>query len=310
MSEKHDHKHHGHSHHHSIEGVSGGKLFFVVLLNAVITISEFIGGFLSGSIALVSDALHNLSDTMAIAMSYFANRIALRPVNSRKTFGYKRIEIIAAFVNASILLAISGFLIFEAFKRLQNPVEINSGLMLVVAVIGLFGNLISMILLEKDSHGNLNIRASYLHIMGDTLSSVGVIVGGLIIKYFGLVYVDPLITILIALYILKETVSVIKTAVDILMQSSAPLDYESIKEDIEAMDGVGNIHHIHSWMLDENNIFFEAHIDVSEDIMLSQVELLYSAIEKYLHDEHGIEHVTLQAEVDRCGDKCMFKGKN
>jgi len=306
MSE-HNHEHgHGH-HHHSIEGVSGKKLFFVVLLNAIITLAEFIGGFLSGSIALISDAVHNLSDTAAIALSYFANLVARRPVNERKTFGYKRIEIISAFVNSAVLFAISGFLIYEAYHRFKDPVEIDSKLMLIVAVIGLFGNLISMFLLEKDSHGNLNIKASYLHIMGDTLSSVGVIIGGLLIKYFGILYIDPLLTVLIALYIMRETVSVIKTTINILMQASAPIDIDRIKSDIENIPGVSGIHHIHSWMLDEKTILFEAHLDIEEDIKVSELKNYYLDIEKYLHEEHGVDHVTLQAELGGCEGVCHFE---
>ncbi len=308
MSEhNHEHCHDHHGHHHSIEGVSGKKLFFVVVLNAIITLAEFIGGFLSGSIALVSDAVHNLSDTAAIALSYFANLVARRPVNERKTYGYKRIEIISAFVNSTVLFAISAFLIYEAYERFMNPVKINSDLMLIVAVIGLFANLISMFLLEKDAHGNLNIKASYLHIMGDTLSSVGVIIGGLLIKYFGILYIDPILTILIALYIMKETVHVIKTTINILMQASAPIDYDRIKNDIEKMEGISGIHHIHSWMLNEKTILFEAHLDVEIDVKISELKRYYSEIEDYLKREHGVDHVTLQAELGGCEGICHFE---
>jgi len=302
----HEHNHSEAGHTHDVSNLSGKKIFWVTVLNATITIAEIIGGVLSGSLALLSDAVHNFSDTVAIALSYVANRIAQKPKDAKKTFGYKRVEILAAFINASILLALSIVLIFEAVKRWQSPESINGTLMIIVASIGLVANLVSVFLLEKDSHENLNIKSSYLHLLSDTVSSLGVLVGGIAIMLWGVVWIDPLITILISLYIIRETWHVIRTTVDILMQSSAPLDYEAIKRDIEKIDKVKNIHHVHSWMTNEKTIYFEAHIDM-EDMPLSEAEQIYDKIEHFLLEHHGISHVTLQAEVDKCCDKRLFK---
>ncbi|BEP28543.1 cation diffusion facilitator family transporter [Helicovermis profundi] len=312
---KHDHDHshdnthvhdHNHGHSHDVSNLSGKKIFWVTVLNATITIAEIIGGILSGSLALLSDAVHNLSDTIAIALSYVANRISKRPNDEKKTYGYKRAEILAAFINSSVLFALSIILIFEAFNRWKNPETINGNLMIIVAFIGLVANFVSMYLLEKDSHGNLNIKSSYLHLLGDTISSVGVLGGGLLIKYFGIVFVDPLITILISLYILRETWHIIKKTIDILMQSSADLSYETIKIDIENIEKVKNLHHVHSWMSNEKTIHFEAHIDL-EDMMLSEVELIYEKVNHILIDKYSVDHITIQAEVDKCKDKNLFK---
>lgn len=303
-NDKHDHSEADHP--HDISNLSDKKIFWVTLLNATITIAEIIGGILSGSLALLSDAVHNLSDTVAIALSYIANKIAQKPKDAKRTYGYKRAEILSAFINSTVLLAISIVLIFEAYKRFNSPESINGTLMIAVAFIGLVSNLVSVYLLEKDSHENLNIKSSYLHLLGDTVSSVGVVAGGIAIKIWGMVWIDPLITILISLYILKETWQVVRKTVDILMQSSAPLNYEAIKNDIEAIDKVKNIHHVHSWMINEKTIYFEAHIDM-DDMQLSEVELIYDKIEHLLIDHHGISHVTLQAEVDKCCDKSIFK---
>lgn len=300
-----DNQHFQTGHVHDAAALSGKKIFWVTLLNAVITVAEILGGVFSGSLALISDAVHNLSDTVAIALSYFANRIARKPKNARKTYGYKRAEILSAFVNASVLLGISVLLIFEAVKRFRSPETINGTLMIVVASIGLAANFISVMLLEKDSHESLNIRSSYLHLLGDTVSSVGVLLGGAAINLWGVVWIDPVITVLISLYIVRETWQVIKTTVDILMQSSAPLDYDRIKKDIESIDKVKNIHHVHSWMINEKTIYFEAHIDM-ENMQLSEVEVIYDTIETYLKEQHGISHVTLQAEVDKCCNKDIF----
>ncbi len=300
-----DKQHFQTGHVHDAAALSGKKIFWVTLLNAVITIAEILGGIFSGSLALISDAVHNLSDTVAIALSYFANRIARKPKNARKTYGYKRAEILSAFVNASVLLGISVMLIYEAVKRFRSPETINGTLMIVVASIGLAANFISVMLLEKDSHESLNIRSSYLHLLSDTVSSVGVLLGGVAINLWGIVWIDPVITVLISIYIVRETWQVIRTTVDILMQSSAPLDYDRIKKDIEAIDKVKNIHHVHSWMINEKTIHFEAHIDM-ENMQLSEVEVIYDKIEAYLKEQHGVSHVTLQAEVDKCCNKDIF----
>ena len=301
--EKHDHTHH--HHHHEVSHMSGKKIFWVTVLNATITIAEFIGGLISGSLALLSDSLHNLSDTLAIALSYVAHRISLRPKNSRKTFGYKRAEIIAAFVNASVLFAISGMLIIEAFKRFANPEPINGMLMMVVALIGLASNLLSVLLLQKDSKGNINIKASYLHLLSDTISSVGVVIGGIAINLWGITWIDPILTLLISVYILSETLKIIKKTVDILMQSSPDVDYEQIQKEIETIDEVVNIHHVHAWMINEQSIFFEAHVDM-KDMPLCEAEQVIQKIEKILKAKYGFTHTTLQAEVDRCDNKTLF----
>ncbi len=300
----HSHSETGHSHDFTV--LSGKKIFWVTVLNAAITAAEIIGGLLSGSLALMSDAIHNLSDSVAIAMSYIANRIARKPKDAKRTYGYKRAEILSAFVNSGVLLAISAILIIEAIKRIKSPEPINGTLMITVAIIGLVADLLSVYLLEKDSHDSLNIKSSYLHMISDTVSSVGVIAGGIAIKIWGIVWIDPLITVLISLYILFETWQVMKKAVAILMQSSAVLDYEAIKEDIEKLDLVKDIHHVHSWMSDEKTIYFEAHIDM-EDVLLSDAEKVYDKIELLLTEHYGISHITLQAEVDKCGNKSMFK---
>jgi cobalt-zinc-cadmium efflux system protein len=280
--------------------VSGRKIFWVTVLNAAITGAEVAGGLLSGSLALLSDAVHNLSDTVAIAMSYAAFRIAQKPKDAKRTFGYKRAEILSAFVNSAILIAVLSVLLFESVKRLSVPGRIDGTLMLAVALVGLAANLLSVLLLKGGSHGNLNIRSSYLHLISDTISSVGVAAGGIAMKVFGVPWVDPVITILIAVFILRETIHIMKKAVGILMQSAAALDYEAIKRDIEAIGKVMNVHHVHTWMSNERTVYFEAHIEM-EAISLQEAGKVCDEIEALLKDRYGVSHVTLQAE---CGKNC------
>ena len=308
MENKKYHNEHNHnqSHVHAHTSLSGSKYLGVILLNICITIAEIIGGIMSGSLSLLSDAVHNFSDTVSIIFSYFAWKISGKKKDAKKTYGYKRAEIIAAFVNSSVLVIISLFLIFEAIKRFQNPETINSIIMIGVAIVGLLANFISMLLLEKESHHNMNIKSSYLHLLGDTLSSVGVVLGGIAIFIWNIFWIDPVITLMIAVYIMIESWKIVKKSVDILMQSSAELDYTAIKQDIENFDEVRNIHHVHTWMSNENTIYFEAHIDIT-DCLLSQTCFVTDKIEKLLKEKYKIDHVTLQVETDRCSEKDFFK---
>ncbi len=310
MGHKHkESEHHGHQHghSHSAEGISGARVFWVAVFNFIITLTEFAGGIISGSLALVSDAAHNLSDTASIVLSYIGIKISAREKNARKSFGYKRAEIIIAFVNSSTLIGICIYLLFEAYDRFLHPEEIDSGLMITIATIGLFANLISVLILSKDSHSSMNIKAAYLHLLGDTLSSVGVVLGGLAIRYWGLTWIDPVITVLVSLFIIKESWKIVKRAVDILMQSSADLDYEAIRKDIESIEKVSNIHHVHTWYSNENTIYFEAHVSV-QDIPISQTKPILEEIEHILTEHYGVNHITIQFEAESCTDcgKEMF----
>lgn len=302
----HDHvEHEEHGHSHDISGLSRKKIFWVTLLNATITITEIIGGIVSGSLSLLSDAMHNFSDTLSIVISYVANRIGSKPKDEKKTFGYKRAEILAAFINSLVLTVISVFLIYEAIERFLNPQGIETGVMLIVALIGLLANLFSVILLQKDSKKSMNIKSSYLHMLSDTLSSVGVILGGLLIRFWNITWVDPLITALIALYIFKEAIEILKESINILMQSSPDLDYMAIIKEVEVMEHVNNMHHVHAWRMDEENIFFEAHIDI-EDMTLSNAQGILQTIEELLLDHYHIHHVTLQIETNQCCEPVVF----
>jgi len=295
---------------HASSSNSEKKLLFVTLLNLVITVVEIAGGILSNSLALLSDALHNLGDGIAVFIAYLAHRISKRESTTKKTFGYKRIEILAAFINSVILVAISIFLIFEAIKRFSNPAPIKGLIMFLVATVGLLANLLAVFLLRSDSGKNINIRAAYLHLLGDTFSSVVVILGGILIYFFKIFWIDPLITVLISLYILRETYELLKESVDILMQSTPKnLNLDLIKEDIEEFSEVLNIHHIHAWNLNDREIHFEGHLDLSEDLPLSQTEIIREKIEHKLREKYNISHTTLQIEYGSCDDKGMIHKK-
>ncbi len=306
---KHEEEHH-HHHHHDISDMSATKVFWTVLLNLFISLTELIGGLFSHSLALVSDSFHNFSDTASIALTYVAIRISKRQTDVKMTFGYKRAQILVAFINSSALIVISVFLVIEAIKRFSSPEQIQSNLMIIVASVGLVANLVSVLLLSKDSHHNMNVKSSYLHLISDTISSVGVVLGGFAIKFWQIYWIDPVITILIALYILKEAWFIVKKSVEILMEGSADLDYENIKRDIEKIDNIINIHHIHSWYGDEKTIYFEAHV-VLKNIMISETKMVLKKIEGLLRDKYGITHTTIQFESEEtdCPDEIISKFK-
>ena len=294
-------------HSHLSSPVKGNRLLAAVLLNFIISIAEIVGGLLSNSLSLISDALHNLSDGLAIFIAWIANKISKRPSNSKRTFGYKRIEILAAFFNALILIVISFYLFYEAVLRIIQPEPVKGILMLIVATIGLLANLAAVFLLRTDSKKNINVKAAYLHLLGDTLTSVAVIIGSILIIYLKIFWIDPIITIVIGLYILKETWVILKQTVDILMQGTPEgLDIELIRRDIEQIPEIANIHHVHAWNLDDHSVHFECHIDLKEDNRLSETENIHSRIENILRSKYHINHITIQFEYQRCDDKNMI----
>jgi len=290
----------GHHHHHHDVDISGTRLVVTMLLNFSISIVEIIGGLLSGSLSLISDALHNFSDGIAIVISYVALCLSKKPKSDQYTFGLKRAQILAAIINSGVLLAISVYLIREATTKLIHPQEINGGLMFLVASFGLIANIIGTWLLHRGAKGNMNIRAAYLHLLSDAVSSVAVILGALAIKFFDQYWVDPVLTLLIAVYIGWESWKIIQSAVDILMlKTPNEIFLTAIETTIEEVPQVYDAHHLHLWQVDEQDIHLEVHISVA-DVLLSATAPIAAQIEQALHDNFGINHLTLQFETGCC----------
>ncbi len=282
---------------------SSKRLFITIALNFLVTLTEIVGGIISGSLALISDAMHNFSDGVAVIITYIALRLSKKPKTIKYTFGLKRAEIIAAILNASTLIIISFFLIKEAIERLYTPSKISGDLMLVVAIIGLLANVVGTLLLKKDSKANINIRAAYFHLLSDVFSSIAVIIGAIFIIYYEIYWIDPVLTILISLYILRETYKIVKESIDILMMSNPEeIDLHEIKDIVEKIPGVNNIHHIHLWKLNDVEKHFEAHIEV-EDMIISKTTEIQNKIELELKKRYNINHLTLQFECGKCEEK-------
>ncbi|UCG28740.1 MAG: cation transporter [Bacteroidales bacterium] len=289
---------------HKSHRVSQGKMLATVALNLITTLVEFTGGILSNSLALVSDALHNLGDTFAITISYIALKASKRSSTVRKTFGFKRVEILVALFNSTVLIAVSIFLFFEAYDRLADPQPIRVNIMFWIALVGLLANLFSVFLLRKDAGHNLNIRSAYLHLLGDTLSSVAVIIGSILIRQYGLFWIDPVLTFLIGLFIIKETWSILRETIEILMEATPrELDLDFIKLEMEKHPKVANIHHIHAWRLNDTEVHFQCHADISDNMPILESDKVREELEDILIKKFDIHHVTIQVEYDSCHDK-------
>lgn len=302
----HDHDHHSHS-----EKLSGQKLLWVTLLNLSITIVQIVGGLISNSLSLLSDAIHNLGDSSAIFIAFLAGKASRKKPDERRTFGYKRVEILAALLNAIVLISICIFLFYEAYKRFQNPEPIQGKLMMIVAVFGLLANLVSVLVLEKDKDHSLNVKAAYMHLLGDTLSSVAVIIGGVAIWLFNIYWIDPLITVLVGIYIVWHTWEIVQQTIDILMQSTPEgINLQELKVKVENVEGIENIHHVHVWKLDDTQIHLEAHVNLVHDVTMTEMMAIQNDVENVLKNDFGIGHVTLQMGFNCCdGNKLLIATK-
>ena len=297
------HDHHDHDHEEKPRQVSpGGKkdLLIALSITFLMMVVEIIGGLLSNSLALLSDAGHMLTDNLALLLSFFAMTFATMPATERKTFGFYRLEILAAFVNGIVLVLISITILYQAYFRIIHPQPVQGGLMLVVAVIGLVANIIGALFLFKHSHTSLNIRGAYLHILGDALSSVGVVIGGVIILYTGWYLIDPILSIMISLVIIYGSWSLVSESVNILLESApAHIDIDTIAAEIAKIKGVREAYHIHLWTITSGVYAMSAHI-VIDDQMVSGSRALIDEIKSLLADKFKVQHCTIQIECEKC----------
>lgn len=288
-----------HVHHHKHE-VQGKNLLFTIVLNIVITAAQIVGGILSGSLALISDALHNFSDVLTLVFSYFAHKISKKKASMNQTFGYKRAELIAAFVNAMTLIIVALILIYGAIERFFNPAEIASDLVIWLSILGIIVNGLSALLLKKDSENNLNMKSAYLHLFTDMMASVAVLVGGLLMKYFNWFWVDSVLTLIIAIYLVIVGFDLFKKSTKMLMLfTPEDIDIKEIIKEVHKIPQVKHLHHIHVWHLNDEELHLEAHIDCNEDIKISEFNEMLHKVEKVLFDKFHINHINIQPEYKK-----------
>ncbi len=291
---------HGHHHHHNHQR-SGRNLLISILLNIGITVAQVIGGIISGSLALLSDALHNFSDVLSLILSYLANRFTKKQASSKRTFGYKRAEIMAAFVNSATLIVIALILIKEAVERFFQPEPIAPDLVIWLSALGIAVNGFSVLLIKKDADSNLNMKSAYLHLFTDMMASVAVLAGGLLMHFFQLFWIDPLLTIVIGIYLIYMGYDLLKSSTKVLMLFTPDeIEIEGLVGEISRIPAIKNIHHVHLWQLNEHEIHLEAHIDFHENISIQAFETILKEIEEIVYHDFGITHVSIQPECGRC----------
>ncbi len=301
----------GHSnadaHHHAVwKDSTAGRLLITLALNFIIPVVQVIGGIAAGSIALISDATHNFSDFTAILISYIALKIGKKGASLQNTFGYRRAEILAALLNAAILFGASAIIVYGAFQRLRSP-EIVSGRMVIwVAAIGVIGNGFSAWLLHRDAKDSLNVRGAFLHMMGDMLTSVVVLLNGLILLFKPWYWLDPLLSLMIVVFILKNCWGILKESSAILMNATpGDLDIQAVQDFLHDFPEISSVHYLHAWSLGSSGVAFSCHV-VVKDRPISETRQLRDKINLSLFHEFGIDHPVLQFETESCGEGSLF----
>lgn len=285
---------------------TGGRLLLTLAINLLIPAAQVVGGIYSNSMALISDAVHNFSDFAAILIAYFAYLIGRRGASPTHSFGYKRAEILGAAINVALLFAASAFIFYEAFDRLRHPQAVTGQIVIYLAAVGILGNGLSAWLLHRDSEHSLNVRGAFLHMVGDTLTSVLVLLNGLILIYRPWYWLDPLLSLLIVVFILRNCWSILKEATGILMNATPrSLDLEKIRQTLQAIPGVCGVHYLHAWNVSSSSIAFSCHVEVV-DQPVSQTEPLSEKIRHELFQNFGIDHPILQFETGQCGNGGML----
>ncbi len=297
----HDHGHsHAHGHHHHGDGRNENRIGIAALLTGGFMGVELAGGIIAGSLALIADAGHMLSDFGSLALAWIGFRMARRPANSRRTFGFRRFPVLAAFVNGLTLFAIVVWIIAEAIGRLANPHPIEPNLMLWVAAVGLAVNIIAFVVLHGADRDNLNVRGALLHVAGDLLGSIAAIVGAVVIMYTGWLQVDPILSVLVSLIILRSAWSLTFESAHILLEGAPHnLDLDKVTHDLERIDGVVDIHHAHLWSLDGRRSMMTMHARIKDTAAGPAV---VARIKALLHDRYDIDHATIEIEGEDCAD--------
>ncbi|MEM5472429.1 cation diffusion facilitator family transporter [Hoeflea sp. AS60] len=286
----------GHHHHHVDPDAGDARVFWAVIVNLGLTVVQVIGGVLSGSLAMIADAIHNLSDAMSLIIAFFARKISRRPADSAMTFGYGRAEVVAALVNYTTLIVIGIYLIYEAIMRFIEPSGVDGWLVVIIACVALAVDLATALLTYSLSKDSVNIRAAFLHNVSDALGSVAVILAGTLIILYDWHIIDPLVTLMIAGYILWMSFSEIGGVIRILMLGSPPaLSAAHVIAAIEALDGVTGVHHVHLWQMQEHEAALDAHLVIATG-RWSEADAIKQAVKTALHDQFDLAHTTLELE--------------
>jgi cobalt-zinc-cadmium efflux system protein len=303
MPDSHSHHHHHHHHHGAL---TGRRMAFSVGLTLAFVVGESVAGLFSHSLALLSDAGHNFADALALLLAWYALGAARRPANASRTFGYHRVGILAALANAITLVVIALLIFWEAFQRLRSPAPVQSGLMIGVALAALLMNTVISLGLRGEAKHDLNVRSAYLHMVGDALSSLGVVVAGVMIAFTGSTIADPAVSLLIGTLILWSSGGILTEAITVLLEAApSSLDMEALEQEIQTVSGVIDVHDLHVWSVATGIIACSCHILVAEQSIRSGQQVLRGVAE-LLEQRFGITHTTVQVEVEGCEPNDMY----
>jgi cobalt-zinc-cadmium efflux system protein len=294
---------HGPGHSHDLSGKSRRQLLVALGLTSLILVVEAVASFLTGSLALLSDAAHMATDAAALGIALLAVQLGSRKADARRSYGYRRLEILAAALNAGTLFIVGGYILWEAVGRFRNPEPIATGGVLVVAAIGLVINGIAMFTLHGSREHSLNIRGAYLEVFADFIGSVGVLVGAALIRWTGALWIDPLIAVLIALWVLPRGWALLKSAMHVLLEGTPEgIDYQAVSASMLSVPGVCAIHDLHIWSLTSGMPLLTAHVEINQEV--AEWNGTLKALRVMLAKDHRIDHVTIQIELDgqSCGD--------
>ena len=287
-----------HAHHH--HGATGQRLLLSLLATVVFIVVEFAAGIQAHSLALLSDAGHNFTDALALLLAWFAFYVESRPANTVKTYGYQRAGVLAAFTNALALIVLAGFIFYESYHRFQAPPEVSEGIMIAVASVGLVVNVGIMLALRSASHHDLNIRSAFVHMLGDALGSIGIILGGVCIRWTGRHWIDPLLSVLIGVLILWTAGGIIKESLNILLEGlPRGLHLETVVAEVRRLPGVIDVHDVHIWSLASHTHALSCHVLI-EDLPPSASETILRGVNDLLADRFHITHTTIQFEHALC----------
>lgn len=300
-----------HHHNHSNHKVSGKKLIWTIFFNLIITIAEFVGGIISGYLALIADAVHNLSDVAALGLAWLGVKGSELPATKKSTYGYKRIEVMTAFISAVSLVVIAIFIIVEAYDRYLNPQELtHPWLFLSVATIGLIGNIVSIWLLHSEKGKSLNMKTAFLHMAYDAVSSVIVIIGGIVILVTKIYIIDVVLSIVIALMIFWSSYLVIKEAVLIFLEAVPEgISFDDVHSRLMNIEKVTNVHDLHIWSLSSVEIALSCHVSVNESDLKNGPQII-EEINNIIRDKFNIGHGTIQIETEGCDNEDLLCGHN
>lgn len=291
---------HNHNDHHHIHTLNrSNNIFMTIVLNVGITVAQLIGGIISGSMALLSDALHNFSDVLSLVISYIATKLINKEPSIDKTFGYERAEVLAAFINSLTLLIIALILIEETIGNLFHPNKhLDGNIVIYLSILSIIFNGLSVLIIHKDSKESMNIKSSFVHLFSDMLTSIGVLIGGILIKYYNIVWVDSVVSLAISIYLITLSIGLLKSSSKILMQfAPAGISIPELEKVILNHKDIVNLHHLHIWQISEKDIILTGHLEFRNDCLLTESTKILQSIRDELSEKFNIKHTTFQSEI-------------